>query len=291
MRLAGNDRTILFGGIVKRLIISILLIIIASSFAGYFGLVSRKIPDQSIGVIFTKTSGFKSRPVFPGKLYWLPEALLPTNVKIFILPDTTFSKDITISGELQHGSTYSEYLEQETDFSWKVALHLKYKIRPEALPGLLQDEGLREETYASYADSVYKEIAGALTTSYSQLFLNDHFSGGDMFRAEQFKNITSDIFTKDFDQLQLVDTTVTEFNIPDIDLYTRTKEHYMAILSVQADKLFSDITITAEEKSNQTIKIELLKRYGELFSEYPILIDFLGLDTPNVNKLLPMNWE
>ena len=275
----------------KKLIISAILITAFVGAGTFFGLISRKVPENSIGVVFSKIQGFKDTPVIPGKLSWFAGALLPSNVTVYLIPDTTFSRTLSISDDLPNSGTYREYLEQAADFSWTIALNFRYKIRPESLPKLCKSEGLRPESFETYGETIKEKIEGTLVSYFKQYFSTSEDS---IIGRPSIESISSDIkmlFAKNFPDIMLLDLTITDMDFPDLDLYYRTKEHYLAILSNQTDKLISDIQITAEEKSTQTIKLELLKRYGELFAKYPSLIDFLAIDSPNVNKLLPEEWN
>lgn len=275
----------------KKLIISVILIVIFGGTAAYFGLVSKSIPENSIGIIFSKLSGFRDTPVVPGKLTWLPDALLPTNVTVYLVPNETYSRELSISDELPNSGTYSEYLDQQADFSWRLALNLRYKLRPEALPALFREEGLRPETYVEYINSAKIKIDGLLLSHFKEKFSNSENFSSTIPAIDSVISEVRSVFSQNFPNFTLLDITVSDIDFPDFDLYFRTKEHYLAILSNQTDKLVSDIQVTAEEKSTQTIKLELLKRYGELFTKYPVLVDFLAIDSPNVNKLLPKDWN
>ena len=276
--------------VVKKLIISVIFLLIAGGLAFYFGLLSRKVPDDSIGIVFTKTGGWNKKPVYPGKIYWHPGALLPTNVTLYTVADKTYTRTVEASGELPNSGAYKEYLDQNADFSWKITASMTVKYDADDLPGLFSETGLRGSGTDGRINEMFSDLNGMLNSIYSELFADQqgiiNRPGIDEIAALIRKTAVSR-----YPFIVITGLSVTEASFPDFELYNRTRDHYLAILKNQTDKLITDINISAEEKSEQTIKMEILKRYGELFAKYPVLIDFLAIDSPNVNKLLPDAWD
>jgi hypothetical protein len=90
-------------------------------------------------------------------------------------------------------------------------------------------------------------------------------------------------------QARMDEITVTEFDLvsldlPDLELYRTAKTFYLELTAVKNSSLQRELVQTAQQRAQNEVKIDLLKRYGTLFEEYPILIQYIEAD-PELKSL------
>ena len=81
-------------------------------------------------------------------------------------------------------------------------------------------------------------------------------------------------------------------DIPDLELYQKGKRNYQQISSLEQRVRSEEISAAAEEEAEKSRALSLLKEYGKVLSEYPVLMDYLemtgsfeGLAAPRTDGL------
>ncbi len=263
--------------------IIIILLIAAAGAAFLFGYYQFQLPADTYAVIYTKLNGWNPDVVKPGEFRIEWEGLIPANLsmqKIVILPHQL---SIKRSGELPSSDVYSRMIDGDADFSYEAELRISYTLSPETLPALVEDRFLREDNIAGFYNDYDADITAAATS-----FLTDAVaSNPESFSADPSKlsDLLYDSLKQDFSALSITMISIYKLVYPDLALYNRVRELYLSSLEVKRELEKSAAEKTATKLSEETAKIELLRKYGELFTSYPALLDYFALDNKSAGML------
>lgn len=266
-----------------------LIILAALGAAFYFGYYQFQLPADTYGVIFTKWlgSGWDPEVVVPAthRIEW--EGLLPTNLKLEKFTLTPRETTLSLSGELPSANIYSSHLEGSPDFSYKYNFLVKYTIKPEALPELTANEFLREETL----DEWYDDFETALVLD-GIAFLNNKSVDDDYMAkiAYNFRLMEADLLDAlkaQYTNIEIITFIPVSVKIPDLDLYREGKKQYLAMNRYKEKINREALERTADRLAEESAKIELLNKYGEIFSKYPELINYYALYREDGVDLIP----
>ena len=88
-----------------------------------------------------------------------------------------------------------------------------------------------------------------------------------------------------FQELNIININITKLELPDIEVYQQSRDLYFQLLDQQMQsrlKAVKDMSIERESNSimyqKQKDNLDLLRNYGSLFEEFPILLKLLELD-------------
>ncbi|OQX29281.1 MAG: hypothetical protein B0D92_04575 [Spirochaeta sp. LUC14_002_19_P3] len=249
--------------------LSFLILLTAAGAAFYFGWIQFRLEQGEYGVIYTKTRGWENKAVSSGQFTWRLEALLPTNLTLHKFKLTPQSLEIHKTGMLPSGRMYGSLVGEEGNFGWEINLEIDYRILPDALPKLLANgtgiEGLDElkTTFKARAESAAASL------------LNEGVNYVNVAQAEdalksRLRGIDANI--------EIISISVTNWRYPDIDLYNQAKTLAQENIRLRQTVMADLEAARMRRKDTEDSNLELLTRYGKLFSAYPILLDFFALE-------------
>ena len=266
----------------------VLILLLAAAGTGfYFGWVQIQLPEQTYGVIFTKTGGWDDRPVEPGTFSWRWEGLIPTNMKLHRIPVRPQNVRVSREGSLPSSDVYSTVLD-EGDFSYSLDFTLTYELKPEFLPELVRDRGLdpasMDEWYGGINNQILSSVSRILAEEFEELGNLDE----EEFSTAGLEEVLLEELAGDFPFIDFNAVQPREMSIPDMDLYMAAKSYYLGVLetreSIEQETLEQDRAWMVSEES----KLGVLERYGKIFTEYPGLIEYFALrETGEFRELLP----
>jgi hypothetical protein len=268
----------------KKLLIFLIILIIIGGVVFFFGWVQITVPPNHYGVIFTKTSGWQEQLVVPGQFRWEMERLLPTNFKLYLFPLGPRELMINTEGSLPSGDLYATTLTGNVDFNYSVSIFLTVRIKPANLTALVQDEGLRPNTLDKWYEdmshrmevetiSAISEVIGSIAENTGQ---ESSSVDAAFLLAAVENNVTYRIETV-FPRLEIISVSFQDFSLPDPELYATAKSSYLEI--VRSESKARAETKAKEIRKNiaATGSLDTLDRYGEILSDYPILLDYLDM--------------
>ncbi len=271
----------------KFFIFLILLILIGGT-VFYFGWIQFRLDENTYGVIFTKTYGYDEEVVIPGKFLWRWEALIPTNLTLHTFEITPQTKQHSKSGTLPSGEIYGSVLEENTDFSFKLNLQIDYRIKPERLPVLVEEQGLTEDTLADYYSRIEQELSNSVAVAVESRIGVFDSSDYEQFMLEPFREELTDLLQEGNEAITITNVSVIELSLPDIQLYQSARSYYLSLIETRRQTETSTLEKEREWIVSEESKLEVLKKYGELFTEYPGLIQFLALrDRGELQDMVP----
>ena len=253
--------------------------------AGFFlGWTHLTVPPGSYGVMRSKTHGLETQVIRDGEFRWLWYKAIPTNAEVYVFDIYPVRRVVRSTGTLASGQVYASLAGLEADFSWEISGEIRFNLRPELLPELVDRElikgvldldefeenlALRIETMVlgrikAYADNDDEEALETLILTGSLPGLNNEIS-----RA--FPEI---------DNLHCIFRVV---RLPDFVLYRSMRGLYREYMEQQSFVLRQDILREAQNRIETRIRMDELSQYGELLTRYPVLLELMALE----NSLIP----
>jgi len=270
----------------KKLIVIAIILLLLGGTAFYFGWVQIRLPENTYAVLFTKTGGWDEEVTEPGKFNWRWEKLIPTNCKIHTFTLEPHTSRISASGSLPSGDIYAGILDPAPDFTFSMDLTVTFNIRPDALPSLVSDALLSEETF----DSWYGETKTAISSK-AGTFIRERST--DVTAASSLTAMADSLISdltryleSSFPEVDFKAVFVGDIDIPDFELYLTAKRlflEYSESRKESYEEALSRITWT-ESRSEQHFNI--LEKYGELITRYPSLLDLFSLKGGDLGIIL-----
>ena len=249
----------------KKFIVTLLIFILLGAGVFIVGWIQVFLPAGSHTVIHTKTKGFEEKVFTHDTFTWRWERLIPTNLKMYSFQlEPVEISNVRVRGTLPSGGTYSSVLADSPDFAYDLEFNLRMFLAPENLPQLVEKEAVEPETISDWHIDKSIIVVGLL----EQFILKEPdsvFRSG--YLAQWEKMLLENESLSAFQKIEITPVNVT---VPDMDLYNEAKRIYFALANAREEK---DLTAIQSEQVN----LAALKDYGELLTEYPILIQYLYL--------------
>ncbi len=262
----------------RKFMISLVLLLIAGGTVFYFGYVPFRIGKGNYGVVYTKTNGWNHPVIIPGEFHWFWQGVFPTNLKYFQISLSRRDTAVNLQGTLPSGETYSDYSETAEDFSYTVKASVSYTLDPHVLPDLLSSHKVETSVdfnaeALSLSDLYQRLDARIMSTADDSLqaILKkgvNYLSGGE-YRQELEKALQTAV-----PELGDLEVIVKSFTFPDVDLYNSVRSNYIAYLNRNNELTLTAMQTASSVKAKELSRIEVLKEYGALLEEYPVLMDY-----------------
>ncbi len=261
----------------KKAAIILLILLVLGGLVFYRGWVQILIPEDRVAVVFSRTSGWEDEVLRPGEFNWRWEHVVPGNMLLYLFSSDTHAIGLRKSGRLPSGEVYEQYLEGNPSLDFDLQFQLNVRLRPDELPRLAEEEGLRPDDLDDYLS----ELGGGVE-SFSLEFLEQYF--GDPPDADTISELLTDIETELRDAIadRYTDVEVVSFRVerlvlPDLTLYRLGREIYIEIVQAQRDAIVAAQAELATIEVREAQRIELLERFGRLLSDYPVLLEYFAL--------------
>lgn len=267
----------------------LIIILLAALGAGfYFGWVQFRLSEHTYGVIFTKTGGWDTETVKPGEFNWRWEGLIPTNMTLYRVPVRPQSVTVSREGTLPSGDTYAGVLENGGDFTYSMEFSLTYELKPQLLPQLVMDRGLEPSSLEEWYRGINREFMSAATRIASEELGEIDSARSEEISFTALEELLMEELSKDFPFVEFSAIQPKQLDIPDMDLYHAAKTYYLNVLEAK-EKIEVE---TLEQKQSWMVsevsKLDVLEKYGKLFTDYPGLVRYFALkETEEFKNLLP----
>ncbi len=252
----------------------VLVLLVAAFLVGWLQLA---LPSDTWGVAVSRSRGVDPQVVRPGGFTWRLERLFPQRMTLYRFPVASRRFEGNLSGTLPSGDVYAALVPERPDFSWELRLSAVYRLAPDALPGLVERDGLRPEGLADWYRTIDEELARQASAIALEAPADDAVGVAEAIIRELPARMPS---------LDIAQVSPVVVRMPDRDLYLRLKAAYLTALDAReqalvkaAGPLASDEAAGRLSEQRHERSIEILTRYGELLDKYPALIRFLFLTT------------
>ncbi len=248
---------------------SVFLIIIAGV-VFYFGWI--RVPENNVALGFSTITGYDSAFMESGKINWRWQKLVPKCYKLKMYQIETEKVEVSVSQALPSGDLYASEMAGSPQFSFSVKYAATYKIKEDSLyalatSGTLGDGGL-DAFYADVKEKLQNTAASLLGEEMTKAI------DGASFSQKQLEDGVKGKLQEQLADVEIISFETVEATYPDIELYKAARAKYMEnmekkqALEAQQEKETQDINSKIDQR------IDLLKKYGELLTQYPILIEY-----------------
>ena len=247
------------------------------------------VPPGSYGVMISKTHGLEPNVIHDGDFNWLWYKVIPTNAEVFVFNIRPVRWPIRSSGALLSGDTYLVLAGLNADLSWEISGELRFNIKPELLPDLVGNNYIRDNDDLSF----YEE---ELSRRIESMILGRLRSISDTADERAMENL---LFTgslpgleaeiqRSFPEIENIHCDFRMARMPDFDLYYSVRAIYREYLEAQRIFLNDEVLREAQNRIAARVRIDILSQYGEVMTRFPILLDFLNMDSEIVREFLSM---
>ena len=259
----------------------ILFLLIILGGAGFFlGWTNTTVPPGSFGVMRSKTHGLESQVIQSGEFRWIWYKMIPTNAEVSVFNISPVRRSIRSTGSLGSGQVFANLSGLSADFSWEITGELRFSLKPEILPELAGRENIRndadlrryEEDLAVRIETMALGRVMTLTNS------GDEGAIESLVLTGTLPGLENDIL-RAFPEIENIHCVFRAVRLPDFDLYRALTALYRDYLERQNVALREDVLMDAQNRIGSRFRLDELSQYGEVLTRYPILLDFLAMDT------------
>ncbi len=252
----------------KKFIFFLILLIILSGAVLYFGWV--QIPENSQAVVFSRITGYEKNALESGSFHWRWQKLIPGTFQVHFFNVSTHREEVTSEGMLPSGELYSAILTGNPDFSYKSSFTITYRINSEDLPEYFKNNSITPED----SEKWYTEKDRIIETE-GKKFLNSLMGTGETGSLSEIEKKLTDHMIRNITDITITDLTMSYYNIPDMDLYNEAKRQYLNLIKKRESLLLESTSASVREGADLDKQIQMLEKYGELLTKYPILLDYI----------------
>ena len=261
-------------------LISILLLLGVAGYVFFAGWIQLILPAETYAVLFTKTGGFEEEVLEPGRFVWRWERALPTNATLYLFDLAPHRATASASGSMPSADLIQTVLPAPTDFGYETSFEVVYRLRPDVLPLLVGEQGLRPDDIDSWYQTQSQLIAEAAT----EAAMSER--GADLIgQPTQLADFLTAEVQSRFSQLEVTRVSPRRIRIPDLDLYQRSRVAFLDLLAAQEQIRREAVAGLAETREHELLlddasrsAVDRLRRYGEVLTEYPVLLELLQLE-------------
>ncbi|HON88917.1 MAG TPA: hypothetical protein P5519_00215 [Spirochaetia bacterium] len=259
---------------IKKLIVRLILLLIVSLIVFFFGWINWRIQPGCFAIYISKTSGIQHTVIKPGDFVWKLEALLPTNVKLLQFKPLMYTDSFELTGTLPSAEAYKAFIGGNPDFSWKLSVSCSISYNYDSLPELYENAGISSSEQLE--ELLKQQSPLIMQTIQEQLFILTPMDVTGMLQGEYTVKIR-EILSKKFPDLYISNISVKFIQLPDISTYTVAANLYENYIEKFQKALEPALLVAASKAVQEQVELEQLRKYGELFKQYPELIQYMAI--------------
>ena len=254
----------------KKFIFWLFFLIIIAGVVGYFGWI--RVPENNVALGFSTITGYDTAFMESGKLNWRWQKLVPKCYTLKMYQLETQSADVSVSQTLPSGDLYASEMTGKPDFSFAVKYAVTYKIKADSLYSMATSGDLGDGGLAAFYADVKEKIQNAAAS-----LLGEEMSkamAGSTFSQKALEDGVKARIGEQLSDIEIISFDTVEAKFPDIELYKTAKAKYLENQEKKQEMAAQQEKETTDFNAKIDQRIELLKKYGELLTQYPILIEY-----------------
>lgn len=256
------------------------ILIALSGFVFYTGWIQIRIPEGHYALIHSKTGGYDRTLLTAGQFTWRWENLFPTNMTIHLIQLSQQKERVSLKAQLPSGELYGEYIGHPGAFMYSVETVYRFSLKESAFHRLL-DSGTYNADSLDRLYEEYRTLSNGLIAAYFREM--ETMPAGDLNTMEAD---LKQLIAEGDESFTIHDFSINSFSYPDRELYMKSRSLFMEELAILRD-LETKAELKSIEIENTTVrKMDLLRQYGEVFSEYPVLLEYYGLERDKLDPSL-----
>lgn len=239
------------------------------------------LPPATYAVLFSKTGGYDTGVIAPGTFTWRWERVIPRNVTLYLFAVQPATVAAPIRGQLPSAETVASVLPGNAGFEYQATVTVTFAVLPESLPRLVAEEGLLPDTLPGWTQATGEAIAHAAFERVQRGNL-----AGALPNLAAIEARVADELAAQFPAVEIREVRFDDLRLPDLELYQRARRAYLALLEARYEARRAAALTLAEERERGVAAAEarrealqVLSEYGQVLEEYPILVEFLTLQS------------
>lgn len=266
----------------KKFIISCIFLIICAVVVFFLGWVQLTVPNGSVAVFMSKTSGIDPKPIQAGSFSWRWEKLLPTNTEIRTFSIFPIEVETKIEAALPSAEIYRAFLEGRPDFSYEFEILSQIKLRDTALPQFVRKtNAISQEELETYLKIQGKKINNDLVS----LIIQESYTKNVFLSLSNISELAKNLEEKN-PEIEIVSLEIVKQKMPDIEIYLLAKEAYFNYQDAVRNSLTELAKDEASKSAQDFLQIERFTKWGKVLQDYPILIDFIAVSKEDAASAL-----
>ena len=259
-------------------IIALAVILGLGGAAFFLGWAQLKVPPGSCGVLRSKTFGVDPRPVQEGEFRWVWYKLIPTNVSVEVFRLKRLDHAVNVKGALPQGESYASLAGLKTDFSYEIDGSFSFSIKAAALPSLVAEQKIEDQ---AGLDGYQRRLAGNIESFVVRRLQScgEDAAGTAPLSGPEAPDALKEDILGAFPGIEDLSVSVKAARFPDFALYNLAKALYGDYLAQQRELLQDGLAAAAGRNLASRLRFDELEKYGELLTKYPILLQYLALET------------
>ncbi len=254
----------------KKFIFWLFFLIIIAGVVGYFGWI--RVPENNVALGFSTITGYDTAFMESGKINWRWQKLIPKCYILKMYQLETENTEISVSQTLPSGELYASEMAGNPDFSFSVKFAATYKIKEDSLYGMATSGVLGDDGLSSFYAEVKEKIQNAAASLLGEEMAKT--MTGNSFSQKALEDGVKNRIQGQLADVEIISFETVEAKFPDIELYKAAKAKYMENMEKKQAIAAQQEKETTDFNSKIDQRIELLKKYGELLTQYPILIEY-----------------
>ncbi|SIQ97427.1 hypothetical protein SAMN05920897_12030 [Alkalispirochaeta americana] len=272
----------------KRFAAILIILIIFGAIAFGVGYAPLRLQEGTVAVLYTKTSGWDPEPLQAGVFDWRWELLVPTNARIYYFPDAPRQARLETSALLPSAELYEQFLEGSPSLRQELTLDIQYRPLPENFT-TLAPRGIGGDNLESWLVSIDKELTGSALV-FAATALEELLEEEDLLvPAPAVARKVAGKLQARFPDLEIQSVVVESLNLPDPQLYRLARDTYRRVQQTREESLQEAIRAAARDREAADHRVETLQQFGRVFSEYPVLLEYLEITARTGQN--PLNLE
>ncbi|POR02829.1 hypothetical protein AU468_06130 [Alkalispirochaeta sphaeroplastigenens] len=260
----------------KRFVALLIILLVLGAVAFGVGYVPLRLQDGTVAVLYTKTSGWDPEPLQAGTFDWRWELLIPTNARIHHFPDTPRRAQLHTSALLPSAELYETFLEGAPSLRQELTLEIQYRPVPQNFV-TLAPRGISSDNIEPWLVSLDRELTGAALV-FAATALEDLLEAEDLLvPVPALTREIADKLQARFPDLDIQAVVVESLELPDPQLYRLARDTYRRLQRLREEALGEAIRAAARDREAADHRVSMLQQFGKVFSEYPVLLEYLEI--------------
>ncbi len=272
----------------KKFLFSLLVLLLLAAVVFGFGYVPLRTQVGSVTLLFSKTSGWDSQPIEPGVFAWRWELLIPTNTQIIHFPDQKRSVRVERSDILPSAELYAQFLEGKPSLEQRVIIQVSFRPTPQWIASLAP-RGLEPGDLGEQLQFIDQEIKTA-TGVFLESVVHENLENA-LLRDDALSSTLLAALSQRFPEVDLIAVVVEELHMPDLALWRSGREAYNTVQTARQAALAATASVTAQEDIARERMITAIERFGTVFQEYPVILEYLQIVATTGRDPLNLNME
>ena len=262
-------------------LISIIVLLGVAGTIFVAGWIQILLPPATYAVLFSKTGGYDARVIAPATFAWRWEKVIPGNATLYLFAVQPATVRTPIRGQLPSADTVASVLPGNVDFGYQATVTVTFSVRPQALPHLVASEGLTPESLPAWTQARAEAVARA---AFERLQTAD--LAGAVRNLAAAEDRVAAALAEQFPALEIREVGFADLRLPDLELYERARRSYLALLEARHEaRRLAALNLASERERGVAAAearrdaLQVLREYGRVLEEFPILIQFLALQS------------